>query len=131
MFEAALDEKRPKALSSRRADRRASALHPVDFEIVASAVACEMPKVTPSLPSGTSSAPDRRALVPSSCSTSPRSTASRRGALVTPTPDVVTMTYLFIPMFTLYMLGILFCHLFPGFDPNEIDEPEPAEEVAV
>jgi sec-independent protein translocase protein TatC len=52
-------------------------------------------------------------------------------ALVTPTPDVVTMTYLFAPMFALYMLGILFCHLFPGFDPNEVDEPEPAEEVAV
>ena len=52
-------------------------------------------------------------------------------ALVTPTPDVVTMTYLFIPMFTLYMLGILFCHVFPGFDPNELEEPEPAEEIAV
>ncbi len=52
-------------------------------------------------------------------------------ALVTPTPDVVTMMYLFAPMFTLYLIGILFCHLFPGFDPNEIDEPEPAEEVAV
>ena len=42
MFEAAFDEKRSKALSRRRADRWASALHPVDFEIVASAVACEM-----------------------------------------------------------------------------------------
>lgn len=52
-------------------------------------------------------------------------------ALVTPTPDVVTMTYLFIPMFTLYLLGILFCHLFPGFNPNEAEEPEPAEEIAV
>lgn len=52
-------------------------------------------------------------------------------ALVTPTPDVVTMMYLFAPMFTLYLLGILFCHLFPGFDPNELEEPEPAEEVAV
>lgn len=52
-------------------------------------------------------------------------------ALVTPTPDVVTMMYLFAPMFALYLLGILFCHLFPGFDPNEVDEPEPAEEVAV
>lgn len=52
-------------------------------------------------------------------------------ALVTPTPDVVTMLYLFIPMFGLYMIGILFCHLFPGFDPNELEEPEPAEEVAV
>jgi sec-independent protein translocase protein TatC len=52
-------------------------------------------------------------------------------ALVTPTPDVVTMLYLFVPMFGLYLLGILFCHLFPGFDPNELDEAETAEEVAV
>jgi sec-independent protein translocase protein TatC len=52
-------------------------------------------------------------------------------ALVTPTPDAITMLYLFVPMFALYMLGILFCHLFPGFDPNELEEPEPAEEVAV
>lgn len=52
-------------------------------------------------------------------------------ALVTPTPDVVTMMYLFVPMFGLYMIGILFCHLFPGFDPNETEESETAEEVAV
>jgi sec-independent protein translocase protein TatC len=52
-------------------------------------------------------------------------------ALVTPTPDVVTMMYLFVPMFALYLLGILFCHLFPGFDPNELEEAETAEEVAV
>jgi sec-independent protein translocase protein TatC len=52
-------------------------------------------------------------------------------ALITPTPDIVTMMYLFVPMFGLYMLGILICHLFPGFDPNELEEPEPAEEVAV
>lgn len=52
-------------------------------------------------------------------------------ALVTPTPDVVTMMYLFAPMFGLYLLGILFCHLFPGFDPSEAQEPEPAEEIAV
>ena len=52
-------------------------------------------------------------------------------ALVTPTPDVVTMLYLFIPMFGLYLCGILFCHLFPGFDPNETAEEEAAEEVAV
>ena len=50
---------------------------------------------------------------------------------MTPTPDVVTMTYLFIPMFGLYLLGILFCHLFPGFNPSESEEPEPAEEIAV
>jgi sec-independent protein translocase protein TatC len=52
-------------------------------------------------------------------------------ALVTPTPDAITMMYLFVPMFALYMLGILFCHLFPGFDPNEVEEEEAAEEVAV
>jgi sec-independent protein translocase protein TatC len=52
-------------------------------------------------------------------------------AIVTPTPDAVTMAYLFAPMFGLYMAGILFVHLFPGFDPNEIDEEVPAEEVAV
>jgi sec-independent protein translocase protein TatC len=52
-------------------------------------------------------------------------------ALVTPTPDAITMLYLFVPMFGLYLLGILFCHLFPGFDPNEVEEEEAAEEVAV
>jgi sec-independent protein translocase protein TatC len=52
-------------------------------------------------------------------------------ALVTPTPDAITMLYLFVPMFALYLLGILICHLFPGFDPNEVEEVETAEEVAV
>ncbi len=52
-------------------------------------------------------------------------------AMVTPTPDAVTMMYLFLPMFGLYMAGILICHWFPGFDPNELDDPEPDEEVAV
>ncbi len=50
-------------------------------------------------------------------------------AIITPTPDVITMMYLFVPMFGLYMLGIVVCHYFPGFDPNEDDEG--AEEVAV
>lgn len=52
-------------------------------------------------------------------------------ALITPTPDVVTMLYLFVPMFGLYMGGILICHLFPGFDPNEDEETDAADEVAV
>lgn len=52
-------------------------------------------------------------------------------ALITPTPDVVTMLYLFVPMFGLYMGGILICHLFPGFDPNEDEDTEAADEVAV
>ena len=52
-------------------------------------------------------------------------------ALITPTPDVVTMMYLFGPMFGLYMLGIVICHYFPGFNPDEEEESEDAEEVAV
>jgi sec-independent protein translocase protein TatC len=50
-------------------------------------------------------------------------------AIITPTPDVITLLYLLVPMFGLYMLGIAICHYFPGFDPNEGDEG--AEEVAV
>jgi sec-independent protein translocase protein TatC len=52
-------------------------------------------------------------------------------ALITPTPDVVTMLYLFVPMFGLYLTGIVFCHLFPGFNPGEVEEEEAAEEIAV
>lgn len=51
-------------------------------------------------------------------------------ALVTPTPDVITMGYLFTPMFGLYLVGIAFCHYFPGFEPVTDDEPA-AEEIAV
>ncbi|MBX9582344.1 MAG: twin-arginine translocase subunit TatC [Gemmataceae bacterium] len=50
-------------------------------------------------------------------------------ALITPTPDVVTMSYLFVPMFGLYMLGIVFCHFFPGV-PEDVEE-EAADEIAV
>jgi sec-independent protein translocase protein TatC len=51
-------------------------------------------------------------------------------ALITPTPDIVTMGYLFVPMFGLYLVGIAFCYYFPGFDPADADEPA-AEEIAV
>lgn len=51
-------------------------------------------------------------------------------AIITPTPDIVTMAYLFAPMFGLYLVGIVFCHYFPGFDPRAAAD-EPAEEVAV
>jgi sec-independent protein translocase protein TatC len=51
-------------------------------------------------------------------------------AIITPTPDIVTMGYLFAPMFCLYLVGIAFCHYFPGFDPRDADEPAP-EEIAV
>ncbi|AWM38038.1 Sec-independent protein translocase protein TatCy [Gemmata obscuriglobus] len=52
-------------------------------------------------------------------------------ALLTPTPDVITMLYLFVPMFGLYMGGILVCHMFPGFKPDEDSESDPTDEVAV
>lgn len=34
-------------------------------------------------------------------------------AIITPTPDAVTMLYLFVPMFGLYMLGVAVCKYFP------------------
>lgn len=52
-------------------------------------------------------------------------------AVVTPTPDAITMMYLFAPMFGLYLAGIAFCSMFPGFDPNQEEEVETADEVAV
>jgi len=51
-------------------------------------------------------------------------------ALLTPTPDAITMLYLFTPMFGLYMVGIAICHYFPAI-PEEESEAEAAEEVAV
>jgi sec-independent protein translocase protein TatC len=51
-------------------------------------------------------------------------------ALITPTPDIVTMAYLFLPMFGLYMVGVAICHFFPGVI-EEDEEAEAAEEVAV
>lgn len=51
-------------------------------------------------------------------------------ALITPTPDVVTMMYLFVPMFGLYLLGIAICHYFPG-SIEEDEEAEAEAEVAV
>jgi sec-independent protein translocase protein TatC len=51
-------------------------------------------------------------------------------ALLTPTPDAVTMLYLFVPMFGLYLGGIAICHYFPA--PIFEEEGEEAEEeVAV
>ena len=51
-------------------------------------------------------------------------------ALLTPTPDPVTMMYMFGPMFGLYLLGIAFCYYFPGVQEFD-DEETPADEVAV
>lgn len=51
-------------------------------------------------------------------------------AIITPTPDAVTMLYLFVPMFSLYLIGVAICYYFPGFTPED-EEAEAAEEVAV
>ncbi len=51
-------------------------------------------------------------------------------AIITPTPDAITMMYLFIPMFGLYMIGVAVCRIFPP--QYEIDAAaEQAEQVAV
>ncbi len=51
-------------------------------------------------------------------------------AVITPTPDVITMMYLFVPMFGLYMLGVLVCKVFPP--AHELDDAlEAASQVAV
>jgi sec-independent protein translocase protein TatC len=50
-------------------------------------------------------------------------------AVITPTPDVVTLLYLFVPMMGLYLIGILVCYWFP---PKTWDEEQEAEsQVAV
>ena len=49
-------------------------------------------------------------------------------ALITPTPDVVTMLYLFIPMIALYMLGVALCRFFP---PSHETPDEDDSEIAV
>ncbi len=52
-------------------------------------------------------------------------------AVLTPTPDVVTMLYLFVPMFGLYGLGIAVCHFVPPtWAKMEADEA-PDDQVAV
>ena len=51
-------------------------------------------------------------------------------ALITPTPDIVTMMYLFVPMFGLYLVGVAVCHFFPG-TLAEDEEAEAGQEVAV
>jgi sec-independent protein translocase protein TatC len=50
-------------------------------------------------------------------------------ALLTPTPDAVTMLYLFVPMFGLYLLGVLICKYFPPAHEEAYRDAE--EQVAV
>ena len=49
-------------------------------------------------------------------------------AVITPTPDVVTMLYLFVPMFGLYVLGVLICYFFP---PRWQTHPQVMDETQV
>ncbi len=48
--------------------------------------------------------------------------------VITPTPDAVTMLYLLVPMFGLYMLGVAICRIFPPA-PAVYEEEE--AEIAV
>ena len=50
-------------------------------------------------------------------------------AVITPSPDAITMLYLFVPLFGLYLLGVGVCHFFPPPKPD--DELDDASEVAV
>ena len=50
-------------------------------------------------------------------------------AVITPTPDAITMMYLFVPMYALYFLGIAVCWAFPP--PHESPDDASADQVAV
>ena len=50
-------------------------------------------------------------------------------AVITPTPDAITMMYLFVPMYALYFLGIAVCWAFPP--PHESPDDAAADQVAV
>jgi sec-independent protein translocase protein TatC len=52
-------------------------------------------------------------------------------AIITPTPDAITMMYLFVPMFGLYLFGILLCKMVAPPESVEESEGEYQEEVAV
>ncbi len=45
-------------------------------------------------------------------------------AVITPTPDAVTMMYLFVPMFGLYMVGVAVCYWFPPAHETAWDEAD-------
>ncbi len=50
-------------------------------------------------------------------------------AVITPTPDAVTMLYLFVPMFGLYMVGVGVCYWFPPAHEATWDADE--DQIAV
>jgi sec-independent protein translocase protein TatC len=52
-------------------------------------------------------------------------------AVITPTPDAVTMMYLFVPMFGLYVFGVAIVYFFPARWQEDEEEAEAAANVAV
>jgi len=53
-------------------------------------------------------------------------------AIITPTPDIVTMMYLFVPMFGLYLVGVAVCKFFPpAHELEDAAEARAEEQVAV
>jgi sec-independent protein translocase protein TatC len=52
-------------------------------------------------------------------------------AVITPTPDAMTMLYLWVPMGLLYELGILMCAMQPRTPFEEVETPETEEMVEV
>jgi sec-independent protein translocase protein TatC len=50
-------------------------------------------------------------------------------AIITPSIDIVSMEFLAIPMFGLYMLGILLCRLNPREPDLNLDVPESEESI--
>ena len=52
-------------------------------------------------------------------------------ALITPTPDALTMLFLWVPLVALYELGIFLCWLSPGPPDLDIDVPESEEMIEV
>lgn len=52
-------------------------------------------------------------------------------AIITPTPDAVTMLYLLVPLFGLYMFGIGLCYVFPGTIRDWDEDAEDESQVAV
>jgi sec-independent protein translocase protein TatC len=52
-------------------------------------------------------------------------------AIITPSPDAITMMYLLVPMCGLYLLGIAVCRFFPPRHELEDEEAAAAEQVGV
>ncbi len=52
-------------------------------------------------------------------------------AVITPTPDAMTMLFLWVPMGFLYELGIILCAMQPQMPFEDVETPEAEEMVEV